>query len=269
MGLSDSDEECSGGASSSTLLDEDGSSVTMRSIIPLAMWDLQQCDPKRCTGRKLARMGFVTELSVQQRHRGVILSPNGQRTVSPADHDIVAQFGCCVIDCSWNMVDSIDFTNKMHGDHERLLPWLIAANPVNYGKPQTLSCVEAFAAALFITGFPRHAENVLAKFKWGHSFLELNKELLTGYAACKDAVEVINFQNSTISTWTLEAQVRRQLTVDETASGTLVNPTGQFIPELDASSDSEDEDRAAYMAVMQQSLRDEEAEEGSRIDWGT
>ena len=47
-------------------------------------------------------------------------SPNGQRTVSPADHDIVAQFGCCVIDCSWNMVDSIDFTNKMHGDHERL-----------------------------------------------------------------------------------------------------------------------------------------------------
>jgi len=55
------------------------------------------------------------------------------------------------------------------------VPYLLATNPTNYGKPWRLNCVEALAAAFVITGFDTYAEKLLSSFGWGSSFFAVNK----------------------------------------------------------------------------------------------
>ena len=76
----------------------------------------------------------------------------------------------------------------------RALPYLLAANPVNYGKPFVLSSVEALAAALVILAHRQQAERILAKFAWGGTFLALNAEPLAEYAKAGTSAEVVAAQ---------------------------------------------------------------------------
>ena len=101
--------------------------------LDVAMWEFGQCDPKRCTGQKMARFGLCRQLNISAFFPGVVLTPQGQRSVSPEDHDAVVESGVCVVDCSWARLDDVPF-NKLRGGQPRLLPFLIAANPVNYGR---------------------------------------------------------------------------------------------------------------------------------------
>jgi pre-rRNA-processing protein TSR3 len=60
---------------------------------------------------------------------------------------------------------------KTQFDNERILPFMIAVNPINFGAPYKLSCAEALAAALFICDYWDQGLALMEKFKWGPNFL--------------------------------------------------------------------------------------------------
>lgn len=70
------------------------------------------------------------------------------------------------------------------------VPYLVAANSVNYGRPWRLNCAEALAACFFICGHEDWAHEVLAHFSYGEAFLEINSQILKRYAACTTEEEV-------------------------------------------------------------------------------
>ena len=78
------------------------------------------------------------------------------------------------------------------------------ARPQAAGKASKLSCVEAVAATLVIVGLRGRAEQLLTKFKWGPTFLFLNRELFTAYSRCANSAEVVLAQNECIARWESE-----------------------------------------------------------------
>jgi pre-rRNA-processing protein TSR3 len=160
----------------------------------LRMWDFAQCDPKRCSGARLAKRGVFERMPLKSAFRGIVLDPESKIPVSPADTEILEDGGISLIDCSWARLQEIPF-KQMRSGHHRLLPFMVAANPVNYGRPFKLNCAEAAAATLSICGKPEAAKAVMNEFSYGEEFLALNKQVFEMYAQCKDADEVIQKQN--------------------------------------------------------------------------
>lgn len=161
------------------------SSASSKPSFKAACWDLGHCDPKRCSGKRLMRAGLMRELHLGQRHSGVIITPNGKHTISPADRELLDAHGAAVVECSWARTKEVQW-GKVGGRCERLLPYLVAANTVNYGKPWRLNCAEALAAAFAICGHLDWAEQVLEPFSYGAAFLKINAKLLRLYAQCED-----------------------------------------------------------------------------------
>ncbi|ODV93411.1 hypothetical protein PACTADRAFT_52005 [Pachysolen tannophilus NRRL Y-2460] len=176
----------------------------------LGMWDFDHCDPKRCSGKKLERLGLIKNLRIGQKFQGVVVSPNGKGFVCPNDLSIVEQNGAAVVECSWARLDEIPF-KKIGGRYERLLPYLFAANPVNYGRPWRLNCVEALAACFAIVGKTEWAEMILEKFSWGLTFLDVNKELLEIYQSCTDSESIEKAQSRYIEEVEKERAERKEM----------------------------------------------------------
>ena len=77
----------------------------------------------------------------------------------------------------------------------RILPALLAANPVSWGRVGRLSSVEAIAATLAILGHDDQASRVLEPFQFGQQFLDLNREPLEAYAIAESRDEVAAMQS--------------------------------------------------------------------------
>merc|ERR1712126_227091 len=153
--------------------------------VKLVMWNYKHCDPKRCSGVKLIKLGLCREMNtnhktINLKFNGIILSPTGKKHVSKQDLDLISKYGIGVIDASWNRINEID-SRLLKKKNCRVLPWLVAANPAHYGKPFELNCVEAFSSALFIMGLANEAGHLLSKFSYGSEFIKLNEDALNFY----------------------------------------------------------------------------------------
>jgi len=122
----------------------------------------------------------------------VVLNPVSEVAFSNADRLAVKKSGLVALDCSWKQAEEI-FQNSKRGE-QRALPYLLAGNPINTYKPIKLSTAEALAAALYILEYYEEAKDIMSVFKWGPSFLTLNREWLDSYVACKDSTEIVAVQ---------------------------------------------------------------------------
>ncbi|KAI1763665.1 DUF367-domain-containing protein [Hypoxylon sp. FL1150] len=219
---------------------EDADAPSFKPAFKAACWDLNHCDPKRCSGKKLIRLGLMRDLHMGQRHNGVIITPNGKHKLSPADKELMDQYGAAVVECSWARTQEVQW-NKVGGKCERLLPYLVAANTVNYGKPLRLNCVEALAAAFYICGHSDWAEEVLKPFNYGESFLAINSKLLKKYAACADEDEIVQTEKEWLERLEREhAESRENADDDDLWKGGNVNR--RAIIDSDDEEEEEDED---------------------------
>jgi pre-rRNA-processing protein TSR3 len=159
-------------------------------MIPLYAYRDNTCDPRKCTVKKLAQRGLATIVTSIARipRSTLLLDPTAEQAVSPADRHLPS---ITALDCSWEVLDTGAVSSWRN---RRALPFLVAANPVNFGRPFRLTSVEAMAATLYILGEKEQARTILAPFRWGLRFLEVNAEPLEDYARAKDSSEVVAIQ---------------------------------------------------------------------------
>lgn len=142
---------------------------------------MRQDDPSKCTAAKLAKFRIAEPVRFIRKNT-IVLSPFSDILLTRSDAKMAD--AVCAIDCSWERADDVAKHQRVFSAGiGRRLPAMLAANPVNYAKLGKLSTAEALAGALYILGDRQVASEILNKFKWGHTFLELNANLLEDYAS--------------------------------------------------------------------------------------
>ena len=133
-----------------------------------AIW-LAQDDPKKNTAVKLSRRGTLRlhERFTKLPRKGIILEPLCGKVLGPEDHPLLLEESGSLVglDCSWAQIeDSVQQVMKRTRLKARMLPLLLAANPVNWGKPSKLTTAEALAASLYLIGNEKQARGFTFSF---------------------------------------------------------------------------------------------------------
>ncbi len=170
----------------------------MKPIQVHALW-LAQDDPKKNTAVLASKRGDIRlHKSIRTLpKRGIILEPLCGKVFGPEDHHLLTdRHGALVgLDCSWaHIEESVSSVMKRTRLQPRMLPLLLAANPVNWGKPGRLTTAEALATVLYLVGRHEQAREVLGAFRWGERFFELNQEPLDAYAGATSSAELVELQ---------------------------------------------------------------------------
>lgn len=153
---------------------------------------LRQDDPFKCTAAKLAKFRLAESVKFI-RKSSIVLNPFSQKPVMKKDAKIADSV--CAIDCSWERADEVLKRHRQLSQGiGRRLPAMLAANPTNYAKLGKLSSAEALAGALYILGEKKLATEIMDKFKWGHTFLELNSNLLEDYANAETEEQIVQLE---------------------------------------------------------------------------
>lgn len=193
------------------------------------------------------RLGLMRELHIGQKHQGIVVSPKAKVLVSPADREICEQYGAAVVEASWNRIEEVPFS-RIGGPNSRLLPYLIAANPTNYGKPWRLNCVEALAACFYICGHKEWASEILSTFSYGAAFLEINEAPLDKYAACQDEAGVKKAEEDWLAQieneWKDDRAEREDNKDDAWRGGNMNRKMPRNVDDSEADSDDDDGDES-------------------------
>ena len=163
-----------------------------------AIW-LAQDDPKKNTAVKLSKRKSLKlhERFTKLPRRGIILEPLCGKVLGPEDHALLLEEGGSIVglDCSWAQIEeSVQVVMRKTRLKPRMLPLLLAANPVNWGKPSKLTTAEAIAASLYLIGNEKQARDLLSAFNWGEQFFVLNKEPLEAYSKATSSRELVDLQ---------------------------------------------------------------------------
>ena len=162
--------------------------------IPVYVFNFRTCNPKKCTAVRVVRFKKAKEIIMNKiTSKHIVLTPFSQIALSPDDHENAKNIGLVGIDCSWNNIEG--GRTALEKGIGRALPYLVAANPNNYGIPMKLSTLEAIAAALYILDAKEQSAEILSLVSWGKEFAKINKEYLESYAQSKDSKEVVQKQS--------------------------------------------------------------------------
>ncbi|MFL6482092.1 MAG: DUF367 family protein [Nitrososphaera sp.] len=153
---------------------------------------LRQDDPSKCTAAKLAKFRLAAPVRFISKNT-IVLNPFSEEPV--LRHDRTAADSVCAIDCSWERANEVLKHQRLATRGiPRRLPALLAANPTNYAKLGKLSSVEALAGALYILHEKELVEKMMNKFKWGHTFLQLNANPLDDYATAETEEQIVELE---------------------------------------------------------------------------